>query len=105
MTVLDDLAAECPPELRARLDDVVEVAPGVTKRLGACTMDDAAGYLEASHEAVLNHQETEKLLRAALEQGIEVPSVLLARLAAADDGPELIAVRNELRAVIAQASA
>jgi len=97
---LDDLADECPPEVIAHLDDTVEVAPGVTKRLGDCTMEDAAGNLEASIERTLNLGEIVDLLRRAKAEKIIVPPELLTRGGAAVSGPQVIAVRNELRELV-----
>jgi hypothetical protein len=101
MTVLDDLADECPLEVRAQLNEYVEVAPGVMRRFGDCTQDDVAGSVEASHEAAMNHREIVDLLQRALSEKIVVPADLQERLRAGGHGPRLVALRNELRSLIA----
>lgn len=103
MKVLGDIAG-LPPEVSARLDDIVEVAPGVQKRYGDCTIDEVAGHIEACNEAVMNHREIAELLGTVLAEGIAVPAALRARLSALGEdgsGPRLIAVRDELRKLIA----
>ena len=103
--MLDDLADECPPEVRARLNEYVEVAPGVMQRFGDCTLDDVAGHVEASHEAAMNHGEIGDLLQRAIAEGVAVPADLQERLRAGGHGPRLVALRNELRSLIASGGA
>jgi hypothetical protein len=89
------------PELAALLDDIVEVAPGVKKRRGDCTIDEVAGSLEAAHETRLNAQEIGELLRRAIDEGIHIPPDVFERNPTATaDGPGLIALRDELRALV-----
>jgi hypothetical protein len=101
VSTLDEMP-DLPPTLREKLDEQVEVAPGVVKRFGDCTHDEVAGFLEASQEAMLNHGEIAELLERANAQGTAVPGELRERLDAADRGPKIIAVRNELRKLVAE---
>jgi hypothetical protein len=99
---LDDMA-DPPPELGARLNEQVEVAPGAKKRLGDCTIEDATGWIEATNEAAMNHREITQLLARCTAEGIPLPDALHERIVSltARDGPELVAIRNELRVLIA----
>ncbi|MEA2201891.1 MAG: hypothetical protein QOI89_2487 [Solirubrobacteraceae bacterium] len=104
MTVLGDMSG-LPPDVAAALDEQVEVAPGIKKRLGDCTHSDVAGMFEASVEGTMNHREISDLLTRCLTESGSVPAELRQRIDAANTGPEVIAVRNELRTLIAEAGA
>jgi len=101
---LDD-REDLPPNLRDRLDDQIEVAPGIKKRLGDCvSLDEAVGWLEAANEAAMNHREITELSQRADAAGIVISDGLHERIVALKrgDGPALIAVRDELRVLIAE---
>jgi len=68
-----------------RLDERVEVAAGVRKRLGECTTDDLALAQEVIEERARLRQGVHALLVDAARRSVEVPEDLLERLAAWDE--------------------
>ena len=104
MTVLGDMR-ELPPGLVTVLDDLVEVAPGVKKRWRDCTRDDVLGSIDAGHEAVMDYQEIARLLERAVAENITISAEVFDRQPTDPDAPRRIALRNELRDLIAHGSA
>jgi hypothetical protein len=85
------------------LNELIEVAPGVEKRYGDCTVEDLHGAASVLREAGQLYDEVAALLKDAAERGLSVPRDLGDRIKQnLDSGHPLVLVelRNELRVVV-----
>jgi hypothetical protein len=100
VTALRDMPG-LPRDVAAALDELVEIDPdGTKKRFGDCSWGEVAGSYESAQEGVLNHREIAALLQRAMAENVAVGAELLQRLDSAESGPEVIAVRDELRSLV-----
>ncbi len=97
-----DFTGRLSPEIVARLDDLIEVSPGIVKRVADSTFDDAIGALEAANETTMNHEEIGLLWNRALAEHISVPDPMLDRVIALRSlrgNPDPRVFRDELRSI------